>query len=53
MDEGKLRRLLELKQRQKEEAMHIEDTQRLVTEIEMLKVVLFLVNNIKNEKKTS
>jgi hypothetical protein len=39
----KLRRLLETKQRQKEEADHIEDTQRLVTEIEMLKVVLFLV----------
>jgi hypothetical protein len=38
-DADKLRRLLELKQRQKEEAMHIEDTQRLVTEIEMLKVV--------------
>jgi hypothetical protein len=35
---------LELKQRQKEEAVHIEDTQRLVTEIEMLKVVLFLVS---------
>ena len=34
---------LKVKQRQKEEAMHIEDTQRLVTEIEMLKVVLFLV----------
>ena len=43
-DVDKLRRLLELKQRQKqEEAMHIEDTQRLVTEIEMLKVVLYLV----------
>jgi hypothetical protein len=27
-DAEKLRRLLELKQRQKEEAMHIEDTQR-------------------------
>ena len=27
----KLRKLLELKQRQKEEADHIEDTQRLVT----------------------
>ena len=39
-DADKLRRLLELKQRQKEEADHIEDTQRLVTEIEMLKVVL-------------
>jgi hypothetical protein len=35
---------LELKQRQKEEAEHIEDTQRLVTEIEMLKVVLYLVS---------
>jgi hypothetical protein len=32
------------KQRQKEEARHIEDTQRLVTEIEMLKVVLYLVS---------
>jgi hypothetical protein len=42
-DAEKLRRLLEIKQRQKEEADHIEDTQRLVTEIEMLKVVLFLV----------
>jgi hypothetical protein len=38
-DADKLRRLLELKQRQKEGAMHIQDTQRLVTEIEMLKVV--------------
>jgi hypothetical protein len=36
-DAEKLRRLLETKQRQKEEADHIEDTQRLVTEIEMLK----------------
>ena len=44
-DAAKLRRLLELKQRQKEEAMHIEDTQRLVTEeIEMLKVVLHLIS---------
>ena len=42
-DADKLRRLLEIKQRQKDEAMHIEDTQRLVTEIEMLKVVLYLV----------
>jgi hypothetical protein len=43
-DAAKLRSLLELKQRQKEEAMHIEDTQKLVTEIEMLKVVLYLVS---------
>jgi hypothetical protein len=42
-DADKLRKLLELKQRQKEEAMHIEDKQRLVTESEMLKVVLYLV----------
>ena len=42
-DAEKLERLLKVKRRQKEEAMHIEDTQRLVTEIEMLKVVLYLV----------
>jgi hypothetical protein len=36
--------LLKSKERQKEEAMHIKYTQRLVTEeIEMLKVVLYLV----------
>jgi hypothetical protein len=34
---------LKIKQKQKEETMHIEDTERLVTEIEMLKVVLYLV----------
>jgi hypothetical protein len=40
----KLERLLQVKQRQKEEeAMHTEDTERLVKEIEMLRVVLFLV----------
>jgi hypothetical protein len=39
----KLEWLLQLKQRQKEEAMHIEDTQRLVTEIELLTAVLRLV----------
>ena len=43
-DADKLRKLLETKQRQKEQAMHIQDTQRLVTEIEMLKVVLHLVS---------
>ena len=42
-DPDKLERLLQIRQRQKEEAMYIEDTQRLVTEIEMLKVVLHLV----------
>ena len=49
-DPDKLRQLLKVKQRQKEEADHIEDTQRLVTEIEMLKVVLYLVSR-KGEKK--
>jgi hypothetical protein len=43
-DADKLERILKVKQGQKEEAMHIEDTQRLVTEIEMLRVVLYLVN---------
>jgi hypothetical protein len=43
-DEGKLRELLKLKEKQNEQgATHIEDTQRLVTVIEMLKVVLFFV----------
>jgi hypothetical protein len=40
-DVDKLEQLLKVKHRQKEQAMHIEDTQRLVTEIEMLKVVFF------------
>jgi hypothetical protein len=35
---------LKVKKRQKEEeAMYFEDTERLVTEIEMLKVILYLV----------
>jgi hypothetical protein len=42
-DADKLEQLLKVKQRQKEEAMCTEDTQRLVTETEMLKVVLYLV----------
>jgi hypothetical protein len=50
-DPDKLRKLLNVKQRQKEEADHIEDTQRLVTEIEMLKVVLYLVCT-KDKKKS-
>ena len=49
-DANKLRQLLKVKQRQKEEAMHIEDTQRLVAEIEMLKVVLYLEMARKQEK---
>jgi hypothetical protein len=47
-DPDKLERLLKAMQRQKEEAMHFEDTQGLVTkEIEMLKVVLYLVSREK------
>jgi hypothetical protein len=42
-DADRLRRLLQIKRRQKDEAMHIEDTQKLVAKIEMLEVVLFLV----------
>jgi hypothetical protein len=38
----KLERLLERKERQKDEAMYIEDTQRSVTEFEMLRVVFYL-----------
>jgi hypothetical protein len=49
-DADKLRRLLEVKQRQKDEANFIEDTQRFVTEIEMLKVVLYLVSRRKKRK---
>ncbi len=47
-DPEKLENLLKLKRNQKEDATESEDTERLVTEIEMLKVVLFLVcRNIK------
>ena len=42
-DVEKLERLLKAKRRQKEEAIDIEDTQRLVTEIEMLKAIWYLV----------
>ena len=42
-DAEKLERLLKTKRRQKEESMLMEETQRLVTEIEMLKIVLYLV----------
>ena len=31
--------------------MHIEDTDRLVTEIEMLKVVLYLVSRVEKRKR--
>jgi hypothetical protein len=48
-DPDKLERLLKSKRRQKEEAMYFEDTERLVTEIEMLKVVLYLVSRKKQQ----
>ena len=42
---------MKLKEKENEqEATHIEDTQRLVTEIEMLNVVLFLVSRIERRK---
>jgi hypothetical protein len=50
-DADKLRRLLEVKQRRKEEAIEIEDTEGLVTEIEILKVVFHLVSRERRGKK--
>jgi hypothetical protein len=50
-DPDKLETILRLKRRQKEETMERIDTERLVTEIEMLKVVQFLVcRNIKGSE---
>jgi hypothetical protein len=44
-DADKLEALLKARERQKDdEAIHIENTQRLTTEIEMLKVVLYLMS---------
>jgi hypothetical protein len=42
-DPDKLEWLLKTKRIQKEEAMDIEDTEMLVTEIEMVRVTLYLV----------
>jgi hypothetical protein len=47
-DLEKLEQLLKLKERQNDEARHIEQTQWLVTEIEMLKIILCLLNRNKN-----
>ena len=47
-DADMLERLLQIKQRQKEEAERRGDTERLVTETEMLKVVLYLVLSNRN-----
>jgi hypothetical protein len=43
-DADKLESLLRAKEREKQEPMHIEDTQRLVTEIEILRGVFYLVS---------
>jgi len=42
-DEMKLRQILAVKQKEYEKAVDSEDIERLVTEIEMLKFVLFLI----------
>jgi hypothetical protein len=49
-DPDKLERLLKSKRRQKEEAMEREVTETLVTEIETLKVVLYLVSRNESKK---
>jgi hypothetical protein len=41
---------LKLKERENEQATHIEDTERLASEIEMLKFVLFLVCRKKQQQ---
>jgi hypothetical protein len=43
-DASKLEQIIKAKEREHDKARHIYETQRLVTEIEMLKFVLFLVN---------
>jgi len=45
-----LEQLLKVKEREKQEAMHIEDTPRLVMEIEMLRVILHLVMSRSEER---
>jgi hypothetical protein len=50
-DEHKLREILKVKQKEYEKATHSEAFQRLVTEIEMLKFVLFLVYRKERKKK--
>jgi hypothetical protein len=42
-DQHKLRHLLKTNERKREEAMEIKDTQRLATEIKMLKIVLHVM----------
>ena len=40
-DVSKLEQIIKAKEKEKDKARHFDDTQRLVTEIEMLKFVLF------------
>jgi hypothetical protein len=49
-DTAKLQEIIKAKERENEEATNIEDTQNAVTEIEMLKVVLYLVMHRKKEE---
>jgi hypothetical protein len=51
-DADKLKRLLKIKERENEKARKIEDTIRLVTEIEMLKLVLYLVRRGSSERRS-
>jgi hypothetical protein len=52
-DLDKLQRLLQSKEREKEEAIHIKDKERRVTEIEMLRVVFCIWRQAdKHNKKT-
>ena len=50
-DPDKLREILKVKQEEYEETTDSEDIERLVTEIEMLQFVLFLVSRSEEEKK--
>ncbi len=53
-DSDKLQALLKLKEREKQQKVaDMEHTQRLVTEIEMLKVALYLVSRGKDRTTTS
>jgi hypothetical protein len=45
---AKLEQIIKAKERENDKVRHLEDTQRLVTEIEMLKFVLYLVNRNRN-----
>jgi hypothetical protein len=47
-DVSKLQQIIKAKERENSEARHIYDTERIVTEIEMLKLMLCLVNRNRN-----